>query len=245
MRRGAHADVRPEDRRLTLDTLFDLSVPPACSGSPRPVRRAVVGRRGRGGPREGGLGSPGCCSSGVVRAGGCTSTTTRPASSSTPRRCTSRGWLPTRPPRSARTRCCYALPCSTPSTPAGPGPGARAGGGRDLIERGGMRAMGASGCGPSSRTAGRVPLPVDFLQQVGFQMHRPHPRYPRIGWTSSRCSPGGRRSSRRLSELLGAVARAGAALPSGSDLPGSEPGGPVGLIRRPGRGAIVEASRSL
>lgn len=48
---------------------------------------------------------------------------------------------------------------------------------RDLIERGGVRAVEAFG---SSRGRGGCLLPTDFLARVGFRTHRPHPVTPRM-----------------------------------------------------------------
>lgn len=48
---------------------------------------------------------------------------------------------------------------------------------RDLIERGGVRAVEAFG---DTRGAGRCVLPVDFLGGVGFKTHRAHSTTPRM-----------------------------------------------------------------
>lgn len=48
---------------------------------------------------------------------------------------------------------------------------------RDLIRRGGIRAVEAFGTtGPS----GKCVVSSDFLGSVGFKTHRPHPRHPRM-----------------------------------------------------------------
>jgi GNAT superfamily N-acetyltransferase len=49
---------------------------------------------------------------------------------------------------------------------------------RDLVQRGGIRAIEAFG-DPSGR-GGRCLLPVEFLGSVGFKTHRPHPSTPRM-----------------------------------------------------------------
>lgn len=48
---------------------------------------------------------------------------------------------------------------------------------RDLIERGGVRAVEAFG---ASRGRGRCLVPTDFLARVGFRTYRPHPTTPRM-----------------------------------------------------------------
>jgi GNAT superfamily N-acetyltransferase len=48
---------------------------------------------------------------------------------------------------------------------------------RDLIRRGGIRAVEAFG---DSRDRGGCVVPSDFLGSVGFKTHRPHPVYPRM-----------------------------------------------------------------
>lgn len=48
---------------------------------------------------------------------------------------------------------------------------------RDLIERGGIRAVEAFG---DTRAAGRCVVSADFLARVGFKTHRPHPTTPRM-----------------------------------------------------------------
>lgn len=53
---------------------------------------------------------------------------------------------------------------------------------RDLIQRGGVRAVEAFGdVGPLSGIHGRrCAAPADFLARVGFKTHRPHPTVPRL-----------------------------------------------------------------
>ena len=52
---------------------------------------------------------------------------------------------------------------------------------KDLIKRGGIRAMEAFGDTRSPREGyGGCVLPADFLLRVGFKTHRAHPRYPRM-----------------------------------------------------------------
>jgi GNAT superfamily N-acetyltransferase len=49
---------------------------------------------------------------------------------------------------------------------------------RDLLKRGDVRAVECFGV--HGRPGDGCPLPVEFLQQVGFKTHRPHPRNPRM-----------------------------------------------------------------
>lgn len=49
---------------------------------------------------------------------------------------------------------------------------------RDLIKRGGIRAVESFGV--YGRPTAGCPLPVEFLQRVGFKTQRPHPRHPRM-----------------------------------------------------------------
>jgi hypothetical protein len=49
---------------------------------------------------------------------------------------------------------------------------------RDLLKRGDVRAVECFGV--HGRPSAGCPLPVEFLQQVGFKTHRPHPRNPRM-----------------------------------------------------------------
>lgn len=60
---------------------------------------------------------------------------------------------------------------------------------KDLVQRGGIRAIEAFGDtraaprvgkGPAPVTYGTCVLPADYLLAVGFKTHRPHPRYPRM-----------------------------------------------------------------
>jgi GNAT superfamily N-acetyltransferase len=59
---------------------------------------------------------------------------------------------------------------------------------KDLVKRGGIRALEAFGdTHAAGRTAKGDPvvygghvLPADYLLRVGFKTHRPHPRYPRM-----------------------------------------------------------------
>jgi GNAT superfamily N-acetyltransferase len=52
---------------------------------------------------------------------------------------------------------------------------------KDLVERGGIRALEAFGDtrAPGAEPGGCV-LPADYLLSVGFKTHRPHPRHPRM-----------------------------------------------------------------
>lgn len=54
---------------------------------------------------------------------------------------------------------------------------------RDLLKRGDVRAVecfGVHGQREDDPPADGCPLPVEFLQRVGFKTHRPHPRHPRM-----------------------------------------------------------------
>lgn len=54
---------------------------------------------------------------------------------------------------------------------------------KDLVERGGIRALEAFGTSAASGAAGEphaCVLPTDFLLRVGFKTQRPHPRHPRM-----------------------------------------------------------------
>lgn len=60
---------------------------------------------------------------------------------------------------------------------------------KDLVKRGGVRALEAFGTStgpvrragsPGERGYGGCVLPTDFLLRVGFKTHRPHPRHPRM-----------------------------------------------------------------
>ena len=52
---------------------------------------------------------------------------------------------------------------------------------KDLIQRGGIRAIEAFGDTRAPREGyGGCVLPADFLLRVGFKTHRHHPRYPRM-----------------------------------------------------------------
>ncbi len=52
---------------------------------------------------------------------------------------------------------------------------------RDLVKRGGIRAVEAIGTTrPEDREHGCGPVPVEFLQRVGFRTARAHPTHPRM-----------------------------------------------------------------
>ncbi len=52
---------------------------------------------------------------------------------------------------------------------------------KDLLKRGGIRAIEAFGAVPSRHEGyGGCVLPADFLLRVGFKTHRPHGSYPRM-----------------------------------------------------------------
>ena len=80
---------------------------------------------------------------------------------------------------------------------------------KDLIERGGIRAIEAFGdlrATESSRTAwGGCVLPADFLLHVGFKTHRSHPRYPRMRLDLKSVLTWREEVEQALERLLGAV----------------------------------------
>ena len=54
---------------------------------------------------------------------------------------------------------------------------------KDVLSRGGLRAVeciAARGRSPGTTRTGSPLLPAEFLAQVGFTTHRPHPAYPRM-----------------------------------------------------------------
>ena len=181
--------------RLTLDHLEELTAP--CRSCVfwqlDPVRRervaAVTGtRRTRSTP-----GSRWCCASGARAGGWCWSTACPRASRSTRPRPSCRG------PRSFAT-----APVSADAvllTQVYVAPDARRGGlgrmlvqgmARDLMERGGIKAVEAFGDTrgdpgwdthrpPRDHARGsRCVASVEFLGSVGFKTHRPHARHPRM-----------------------------------------------------------------
>ncbi len=51
---------------------------------------------------------------------------------------------------------------------------------KDLLKRGGIRAIEAFADNRNAVGYGGCLLPTDFLLRVGFKTHRPHPRHPRL-----------------------------------------------------------------
>ena len=97
---------------------------------------------------------------------------------------------------------------------------------KDLIKRGGIRAVEAFGDtraaprvskgDPAPVTYGTCVLPADYLLRVGFKTHRPHPRYPRMRLELKSAVTWRDEVESALERLLGAVrpARHPAADPS-------------------------------
>ena len=88
---------------------------------------------------------------------------------------------------------------------------------KDLVQRGGIRAVEAFG---STRVrSGRRPaehpclLPVEFLQRVGFKTQRPHPRSPRMRLELKSVVTWREEVEAALERLLGAVRPSRAARP--------------------------------
>lgn len=109
---------------------------------------------------------------------------------------------------------------------------------RDLVKRGGIRALEAIGDARATEKAGRgselyggCVLPADYLLRVGFKTARAHPRYPRMRLELRTALTWRDEVESALEKLLGAVrpARHPAADPShrvvrqsrGSDSPGA------------------------
>ena len=149
--------------RLTLDNLDDAAarLPVLRVLGARPGPPAAGRRRRRGVRREGGLGLPGAAGVGLLRPGGVRRR--RPGRLRALRAAGLRARAPTRSRRrrSARTPCCWPPRWSTPSTPA-------AGLGRvlmqtvvkDLVKRGGIRAVEAFGDTRAPAAAGRGRRPT-------------------------------------------------------------------------------------
>jgi hypothetical protein len=96
---------------------------------------------------------------------------------------------------------------------------------KDLVKRGGIRALEAIGDtrAPDKRTWGRLDdgyggcvLPAEYLLRVGFKTHRAHPRYPRMRLELRTALTWRDEVESALERLLGAVrpARHPAAEPS-------------------------------
>jgi GNAT superfamily N-acetyltransferase len=99
---------------------------------------------------------------------------------------------------------------------------------KDLVERGGIRALEAFG---DTRASGTEPggcvLPADYLLSVGFKTHRPHPRHPRMRLEVKSAVTWRDEVEAALERLLGVVRPA--------RLPSPEPNPSV--VRRSGRSA--------
>lgn len=74
---------------------------------------------------------------------------------------------------------------------------------RDLLTRGDVRAVECFGV--HGRPTDGCPLPVEFLQQVGFKTHRPHPRHPRMRLDLKSVLTWREEMEAALTKLLGAV----------------------------------------
>jgi GNAT superfamily N-acetyltransferase len=77
---------------------------------------------------------------------------------------------------------------------------------KDLIKRGGIRAIEAFGDtkGPRSGYGGCV-MPADYLLRVGFKTHRAHPRYPRMRLELKSVLTWREEVEHALEKLMGAV----------------------------------------
>jgi GNAT superfamily N-acetyltransferase len=89
---------------------------------------------------------------------------------------------------------------------------------KDLLQRGGIRALEAIGdTRAPARIAhdyGRCVLPADYLLGVGFKTHRPHPRYPRMRLELKSVVTWRDEVESALERLLGAVRPARQPLPT-------------------------------
>ena len=74
---------------------------------------------------------------------------------------------------------------------------------RDLLERVDVRAVECLGV--RGRPSDGCPLPVEFLQRVGFKTHRAHPRHPRMRLDLKSVLTWREEMEAALSKLLGAV----------------------------------------
>lgn len=81
---------------------------------------------------------------------------------------------------------------------------------KDLVKRGGIRALEAFGdtrpsVDPLEHGYGRCVLPADFLLAVGFRTQRPHPRYPRMRMDLRAAVTWRDEVEQALEKLMGAV----------------------------------------
>ncbi len=88
---------------------------------------------------------------------------------------------------------------------------------RDLVKRGDARAVECFGV--RGRATDGCPLPVEFLQRVGFKTQRPHPRHPRMRLDLRSVLTWREEVEAALGRILDAVrqGRPAAAAPRGSD----------------------------
>jgi len=94
---------------------------------------------------------------------------------------------------------------------------------KDLMERGDHRAVecfGSAGGQPD-----RCLLPVEFLLEVGFKTHRPHPRSPRMRLELKSVVSWREEVEAALERLLGAVVRPGRPVPAPRATPASHASG--------------------
>jgi GNAT superfamily N-acetyltransferase len=105
---------------------------------------------------------------------------------------------------------------------------------KDLVKRGGIRALEAIGdtraSGRGAPEAGGCVLPADYLLGVGFRTHRPHARYPRMRMDLKSAVTWRDEVESALERLIGAVRPARAPVPG----PTSRVGRVVQQSRRPG-----------
>ncbi|MGI8900771.1 MAG: GNAT family N-acetyltransferase [Nocardioides sp.] len=99
---------------------------------------------------------------------------------------------------------------------------------KDLVKRGGIRAVEAFGDAEApgaGRDEDACVLPADYLLRVGFKTHRPHRRYPRMRLEVKSAVTWRSEVEAALEKLLGAVRPAPSASPAtertGSAPPGS------------------------
>jgi GNAT superfamily N-acetyltransferase len=90
---------------------------------------------------------------------------------------------------------------------------------RDLVKRGGVRAVEAFGDVKAPRprevaATGSCVLPADYLLRVGFKTHRPHPRYPRMRLEVRSAVTWRTEVEAAVEKLLGAVRPGRAASPA-------------------------------
>ena len=86
---------------------------------------------------------------------------------------------------------------------------------KDLVQRGGIRAVEAFGGAPAARAAS-ASLPADFLLAVGFRTHRSHPAYPRMRMDLATTVTWREELETALDRLLGVVGASAGPRPDGA-----------------------------